>query len=292
MTKKHLRISILGAGKVGTTLGRLAYLAGYEIGDVVCRSRASARKATRFIGAGYPQAAARATLSRSDLILISTPDDRIPDAVRIILRGAELPAGPVKRRTAGRIVAPSGLAPAVIHTSGALSSSVLEPLRSHGTSIGSCHPLQTFQSPAGTVSLIGRSYFCIEGDDRAKLAAGKLVRDVGGRCFEIRTQMKPLYHAAAVLASGGLISLLSISLEALAMCGLEERDARRVLSPLIQGTVANLEKSGPARALTGPVPRRDTGTIERNMRALSGINQNWLAIYELLTERCFELLCI
>ena len=42
-----LRISIIGAGKVGRAIGRAAFLAGDEIGDVVCTSMASATAATR-----------------------------------------------------------------------------------------------------------------------------------------------------------------------------------------------------------------------------------------------------
>ena len=45
-------VAIVGAGRTGRTLGRLAREAGYEIGPVVCRTRAHAEEAVRFIGAG------------------------------------------------------------------------------------------------------------------------------------------------------------------------------------------------------------------------------------------------
>ena len=96
--------------------------------------------------------------------------------------------------------------------------------------------------------------------------------------------MKELYHAAAVMASGGVVSLLSISLEMLARCGLDEHKSRRVLLPLVEATVANVRSIGPVRALTGPVRRGDTKTIERNKRALAEIDSRWLQIYQLLTE--------
>ena len=83
-----MKISIIGAGRVGQTMGRLARGAGYEITDVVCRSRRSAVAAVRFFGAGNAQSAARARLSPADLILIATPDDRISEAVELVMNNA------------------------------------------------------------------------------------------------------------------------------------------------------------------------------------------------------------
>jgi predicted short-subunit dehydrogenase-like oxidoreductase (DUF2520 family) len=267
-----LKLSIIGAGHVGQTIGRMAREAGYDITDVICRSRRSAAAAVRFIGAGNAQARARARLSATDIILISTPDDKIKDAVELVSDNAA--------RT-GRAVA--------LHTSGALSSDALEPLVAIGFSVGSCHPLQTFESPARAISRARASYFCIEGGRRAVLVARKLVRRMGARHFEIPTEMKAPYHAAAVMASGGVVALVSISLEMLMRCGLSRDESREVLLPLIEGTIANVRAVGPARALTGPVRRGDTGTVKRNMKALEGIDLNWLDLYRLLAERSLSL---
>jgi predicted short-subunit dehydrogenase-like oxidoreductase (DUF2520 family) len=272
-TLLYMRISIIGAGRVGQAIGRRAREAGYEIADVVCRSRRAATAAVRFIGAGQTQSAARASLSAADLVLISTPDDKISDAVELIQRNAS---------NIGRA--------AVIHTSGALSSRLLDPLVVHGMAVASCHPLQTFQSPGRALRLIPGSYFCIEGQPRAVRAARRLVLDIGARHFTIATEMKSLYHAAAVMASGGVTSLTSISFEMLVRCGLSEADSKKVLLPLIEGTIANLRAVGAARALTGPVSRGDTGTIERNMKAIAAVDHDWLELYRLLASRSIKLI--
>ncbi len=107
-----MRITIIGAGRVGQTLGRLAKEAGYEIGEVVCRSQKSARAAARFIGQGNAQSARQARLLGADIILIATPDDSIKDAVKII----EDAAGNFRRAV-------------VLHVSGAVSSEILAPAR-------------------------------------------------------------------------------------------------------------------------------------------------------------------
>ena len=267
-----LKISIIGAGRVGQTIGRLARGAGYEITDVVCRTRRSATAAVRFIGAGNPQRAARVHLSAADLILIATPDDRISEAVELVMNNAS---------SVSRAVA--------LHTSGAIASDVLDRLRERGLATGSCHPLQTFESPARAHALAGRSYFCIEGEPRAVRAARRLVRRIGARYFEIPTEMKSLYHAAAVMASGGVVALLSISLELLERCGLSGAESKKVLMPLVEGTVANVSAVGPAHALTGPVRRGDAGTVRRNMKSIADVSSDWLEVYRQLAARSLTL---
>ena len=253
---------------MGQTLGRLAREAGYEIGDVVCRSARSARSAVKFIGAGHPHASETARLSQSDFVLISTPDDKIPDVVKIIERD----------------IAGEGHA-AVLHTSGALSSAVLGPLSRLGLSAGSCHPLQTFASPIRSLTLARGCYFCIEGEQKAVKVARRFVRKIGARYFEVSTDMKGLYHAAAVLASGGVVALLATSFDMLSLCGLSEAEAIKILIPLVEGTISNLRAVGPARALTGPVRRGDVGTVEKNIRSIASANDDWLSVYRLMSER-------
>jgi predicted short-subunit dehydrogenase-like oxidoreductase (DUF2520 family) len=268
-----VRINIIGAGNVGRTLGRLCHEAGHEIGDVVCRSKRSAAAAVKFIGAGRAAASDRVTLSPADLVLVSTPDGRISDAVELIECNAS---------TIGR--------PAVLHTSGAIASSALGALNEFGMKVGSCHPLQTFESPNSALAIVGSSYFCIEGERVAVRVARRLVRDIGAKYFEIPTEMKSLYHAAAVMASGGLVALLSFSLDMLVRCGLAPSEARRVLLPLVEGTVANISALGPERALTGPVRRGDSGTVARNLAALGAVDPDAAEVYRRLAQRAVALM--
>ena len=262
-----MRLSIIGAGRVGQTIGKLARAAGYEIVDVVCRSGPSAQAAVAFIGAGHPRTP-RARLLPADVFFIATPDDRIAGAVKQLLNASSTIGGAV-----------------VLHASGALASDILGPLRAATFATGSCHPLQTFASPARATASVRGAYFCVEGESRAVRAARRLVKKIGARHFEIPTRMKGLYHAAAVMASGGVTALVSISLELLARCGLGDAQARRVLLPLVESTVANIGTVGPVRALTGPVRRGDAGTVKRNLQALAAVDASWREIYRQLAAR-------
>jgi predicted short-subunit dehydrogenase-like oxidoreductase (DUF2520 family) len=142
--------------------------------------------------------------------------------------------------------------------------------------------MHAFESPARSISSVKGAYFCIEGRPGAVRLARRLVRDIGGRPFEIKTDLKALYHAAAVIASTGPVALVSKSVEMLKACGLTEHQARRVLSPLVETTMSNIGAVGPARALTGPVRRGDAGTVARNVEALAAFDPDWVDVYIML----------
>src|SRR4051812_41822566 len=123
---KQLSISIIGGGRVGQTLGKLWRDQGHTIEAVVCSHIASARSATRFIGAGNPNPQ---ELPKSNLFLLSVPDDELQNAVDLLRRSF------------------TGLNHSVVvHTSGSLSSTILGPLRKIGASVGSMHPLLSFSA--------------------------------------------------------------------------------------------------------------------------------------------------
>ena len=274
-----MKVSIVGAGRVGRVLGALAKRAGNEIGDVVCRSARSAASAKRFIGDGEARDSLQPSALDADLILICVTDDRIAGTARLLSRfdrPGSTPSSRKRRRVA-------------LHTSGAVSSEALSPLREIGISIGSCHPLQTFESPARALPRVKSSYFCIEGDPDAIRAARRLVRAIGGRHIVLPPDLKGLYHAAAVMASGGLVALLSVCSELMSTCGLTERESLDVLLPLVQGTVDNVRQSGVVEALTGPVRRGDLGTLKKNLTTVERYCPGRLDLYRILAERSLDL---
>jgi predicted short-subunit dehydrogenase-like oxidoreductase (DUF2520 family) len=67
--------------------------------------------------------------------------------------------------------------------------------------------------------------------------------------------------------------------------GLDEEEALAGVLALARGTLANVEASGTAEALTGPFARGDEGTIARNRAALEALDAATLAVYDLLGAR-------
>jgi len=152
------------------------------------------------------------------------------------------------------------------------------------------HPLVSVSEPrAGAEALCG-AFYCLEGDEAALRVARLIVRDLKGRSFSIPPERKALYHAAAVMASGHLVALFALAAEMLASCGVGKRSARRILLPLVESTVKNLQVSDPEKALTGTFARGDLATVERHLRALSRKElEPALEVYKLLGRRSLEL---
>ena len=99
-----------------------------------------------------------------------------------------------------------------MHTSGALASDVLEPLRNAGFAAGSLHPLVSISESRSGAELLTGAFFSVEGDPAAVRVGRSIVSDLGGESFKIDSRHKALYHAAAVTASPNTTALFDIAL--------------------------------------------------------------------------------
>src|SRR5262245_37891165 len=241
--ESKISVSIVGAGRVGTALGIALERADYAIDAVVAKHSASARRAAQLIGAGTAYswtrfAQQKAPISRSQVLIIATPDD-------------------VLRRTVDELASllcsssAHSTAKTAFHTSGALSSDVLSPLRKLGYKVASLHPLLSISDPRTGADRLSAAFFSLEGDAAAKRVGQTIVHGLGAQSFSISADDKALYHAAALMASPNLTALFDIALEMLSRCGLSSGRARKVLLPLVQSTLDNLNSQAPSRALTG-----------------------------------------
>jgi predicted short-subunit dehydrogenase-like oxidoreductase (DUF2520 family) len=248
-------VSIIGSGRLGTALAVALAAASYPINVMVARQRRHARKAARLVGSRTSALGSDELrlLPPSKVIFIATPDDEIGNV-------SEELAGLTTGRPTGRIV---------LHTSGALSAEVLSPLSAVGFRVGSLHPLVSVSDPRSGVENLRGAFYCIEGDAAAIRMAHAIVRDLKGQSFTIPRESKPLYHAAAVMASGHVVALFDLAVEMLMACGLTRSKARRVLMPLLESTVNNLAIIDPARAMTGTFARGDLATVLRHLQSLS-----------------------
>jgi predicted short-subunit dehydrogenase-like oxidoreductase (DUF2520 family) len=123
----------------------------------------------------------------------------------------------------------------------------------------------------------------VEGDRLAVEAGMRIASAIGARGREIASDRKPLYHAAATLAAGGCLALVSLAARVWASLGIPEVEAQAALAGLGSQALAALDDRRFEEAFTGPIARRDVGTVRAHGTALAAFPQA-LAIYALLAE--------
>ena len=242
-------VSIIGAGRVGGTLGKCLSAQGWCIDAVVTRSNAKSRASVRTMGGTAYSQLTRQALG-ADIILLTTPDHALASVARLMAEfGSEACQGKI-----------------VLHTSGALDRSVLGPLARLGASTGSLHPMQTFTGR--NVPKLDGVIFAVEGDPRARRMARTIARALGGIPFAVEGKDKPAYHAAGALVAGHALALVEAATQVLMGVGFPRRRAEQTLLPLMRQMLDNFERFGPRPSWTGPVARGDYAVVAKHMNAL------------------------
>jgi predicted short-subunit dehydrogenase-like oxidoreductase (DUF2520 family) len=187
----------------------------------------------------------------ADAVLLCVPDQEIGTAAATIATG-----------------------PAVGHCSGATG---LDPLAQHVDAF-SLHPLMTVTH--GGARFEGAGAAIAGSSPRALALAAELATALGMHPVEIAEQDRPVYHAAASVASNFLVTLEAAAERLAAEAGVR----RELLVPLARATVENWAALGSERALTGPVARGDEATVSRQRAALEQRAADLLPLFDALVE--------
>jgi predicted short-subunit dehydrogenase-like oxidoreductase (DUF2520 family) len=264
--------AVVGPGRAGRALAAELQRSGWRLVGVLGRNpRRTAQAAAQLQPEGQAQLLTEWSAIRraAQVVFLATPDAQLA-------RVAHELASDQDRE--GSI---HGAGPVVLHLSGATPSTVLAPLRDLGCAVGALHPLQTLADPGATLRGIT---WGVEGDVEAVAWADRVVQLLNGTALPVEAAAKPLYHAAAAVASNYLAVLIDLAAELLAAAGIPRQQGVRALLPLIQGAVANVQRLGLPAALTGPVERGDLPTVQTHLVAFSdyGVRPQLVALYRLL----------
>lgn len=243
---------IIGAGRLGTSLGAALVSRGHVLKGLTCRKIASARQSRNIIGQGRVLQNNSQAVSLAETLFLCLPDEKIPAVVNSLARARV----DWSRKT-------------VFHTSGLLPAAILGPLQKKGAAIASFHPVQSFCSKKTPASHFQGIYVGLEGDGRACRLGSTLARELGAYPFRVPAQGKPAYHAACTISSGLLLALLDSAFRLLHKAGIKESEARLLLFPLVEGTLRNVKNLDTLAALTGPLVRGDIPTLKSHLQTLS-----------------------
>jgi predicted short-subunit dehydrogenase-like oxidoreductase (DUF2520 family) len=246
-------ITLIGAGNLAYALGLTLRAAGYAIDAVAARETASSRRRAAMLArnVGAKTVPLAQATPNSDILWICHTDDALAETARLLARK------------------PGWKNKIVFHSSGALSSDVLAPLKRKGASTASLHPMMTFVP--GATPRMGEVPFAVEGDSRAVAVARRIVRDLGAEAFPIRKAAKTLYHALGSFSSPLLVAALATAERVGRASGLSASQTRRVMGPIVRQTLKNYQERGAATAYGGPMKRGDINTVLRHLKELQRV---------------------
>lgn len=262
-----MRIGIIGAGKVGTTLGKYLSIHGKNVTGFYSRTHESADEAATFAETETYSSLCK-LVEKSDVIFITTPDGVIHQVWGDLLH----------QDISNRIIC---------HFSGSLSSHVFSGREEAGASGISMHPMYAFSDKFHSYEQFHTAYLTLEGDPEAVAVMKPMWEAIGHHVLTLKAEDKIKYHAAAAMASNEMLGLMQASLDILSECGFSEKDSMALLTPLVQGNIASMLEKGCVNALTGPVERGDAQTVWKHLQALEGSKAG--KIYQSLGSTMVEL---
>jgi predicted short-subunit dehydrogenase-like oxidoreductase (DUF2520 family) len=266
---KRPSIAFVGAGALATSLARALSAHGYPIREFVLRTnvkpRAAIKTLARDLNAGLSSIESCAL--DAEIIWVAVPDDSTELVAQALASGRNL-----KHKIA-------------LHSSGALSSEVLAPLRRAGASTASLHPMMSFTALNRNPNLKG-VWFSVEGEAAAVSVARKIAKDLGGNVLTLKADQKALYHAFGAMIAPLLVSHLEAAEQMAQRAGLDAKSARMVMKPIVEKVISTFLASGAQRAFSGPFLRGDINTVQRHLRSLQGSDEE--EVYRALAAYAVE----
>ena len=261
-------LNIIGAGRVGQTLGHLwQHNESFTLQDVLTRHAETAAAACAFMEGGIP-VGDMASMRPADVWMLAVPDAQIRDAAEQLAQAR----------------GPQTAAPLVFHCSGAQSSDSLEALAAMGWRTASAHCILSFASAAAAVQQFAGTACALEGPVDATATLHAAFTAIQARCFSVAREHKLLYHAAAVFATNFLPVLQQTAEDAWRATGVPEALLPHLRESLLNNAVANITRMGPSQALTGPAARGDVAAIEKQAAVVTQWDAKAGAAYVALSD--------
>lgn len=257
-----MRTGIIGAGKVGCSLGKYFRLNGLEVTGYYDADENLAKEAADFTETTLIKDL-ESIVKESDTLFLTVPDDLIT-IVWNQIKDMSLE---------GKFIC---------HCSGALSAGDAFPGIDKCGAFGySVHPLFAVSDKYNSYKELSHAYFVIEGDEKHREEIAGIFKNLGNSVRYIAAKDKVKYHCAAAVCSNHVVALIQESLDLMQECGFDEESALKALTPIMFGNMQHIVERGTVNSLTGPVERADVKTVEKHLNCL---NKDQQTIYRLLSE--------
>ena len=221
---------------------------------------------------GVPIGSVNDVASGCDLLLITVPDDVLPDLVSGLAQTNSVNPGTF-----------------VIHTAGRFGDEVLDPLTKSGCLPMALHPVMTFTGTSVDLNRLAGCPFGVTAPNTLLPVATALVVEMGGEPIAVSRESRSLYHAAIAYGANNLMTLVNQSVDMLAKTGIS--NPTELVAPLFSAALDNALRIGD-QSLTGPVVRADVMTIKAHLATLRAncpeVVPSYLAMARLTANRALE----
>lgn len=253
------KIAILGAGRTGTSLGKVFADEGAEV----------------YLWDRTLEKLKRMALPEPITIMEDLSEVAFCEDVLMTIRddAMECFALELSKHT----LHPHGL---VCHTSGSLGLEVLNPLKGK-VLLGKLHPFYTF--PRRSMPIPARIFFGIQyEEERARERLEALITLLRGIPLPLQAHQSVPYHLSGVMVCNFLMVLVSLA-ETLWQENQLHETPKEGLLPLLEATVHNYQHYGVKDGITGPAARGDEKTLQCHRDYLQKHHPQWLPLYEFFT---------
>lgn len=263
----RLDVGIVGTGRVGAVLGAALQQAGHRLVAVSGVSDQSRARAAALLP-GIPVTSVEEVVRRAELVLLTVPDDALPELIAGLSATGSWQAGQL-----------------VVHTSGRYGAAVFDAAAGHHVFGMALHPVMTFTGTSMDVVRLADCCFGITAPEPLRPVAEALVVEMGAEPVWIQEQDRPMYHAGLAHGANHLVTLVAQAMQVVGSAGVEE--PQRLIAPLLQAALDNALRLGDA-ALTGPVARGDAGTVAAHLAQLAEQTPDILPTYVVLAQATAE----
>lgn len=261
-----MKIGFIGAGKVGFSMGKYLTERNVNLSGYYSRNPQSSMEAANFTGTGQ-YLTLEDLVADSDALFLAVPDGAISAVWE------QLKMLPIQNKILG-------------HFSGSFSSAVFSDIMRYHAYGYSIHPLFAINDKYNSYRELSKAFFTIEGHPKYQQYFLEMFRRFGNEAEIIQAEDKVRYHAAAAMASNLYVGLIDLCEQMLCGCGFTAEHAHEALVPLILGNAENIGKNGTKQALTGPVERNDTETIQKHLSVLTAEEAE---VYRCLSKRVLKI---
>ena len=264
-SRDNVRIGFVGAGTLGKGLALALNAVGCNVVAVSSRTLTSAAWIADRVDGCSAVNTAQDVADACDLVFITTPDAAIAEVA------AAVGWGPGQ---------------GVAHCCGASSVELLAGAAASGASVGAMHPFQTFAAlsePAEAAERLSGVTFAVSATGWLADYLPSLAERLDGRAIAIPDELRPLYHASAVLSCGYVATLLDAAVGLWRQMGYTEEDGLQAVAPLARATIEAITAAGPVSAATGPAVRGDAATIAAHLEVMSRHSPELINLYRELT---------